>query len=663
MPAKLVAEEGVLKGLVLSLEDSNQWVIGRDPDACQLLIEDPSTSRKHLICRATAQGIELENLSSSNPVQINEEEVKAPRLLQNGDSVKIGNGVFRFYADTGVQFINTPAETLPKKEEKPEEAINEAPVLEEKVEEAPLFEENKDNPSPGAEVEEKPSETEPEPMKSAVEEKEQTEKEDKNELQHTIFDEEPSDKNQLAEINFGMLETGRWLLKIVGGPNNGAEFSMQPGMSYVIGTDPNVCDVVFHDNSVSRQHARIAISENDEMTIEDLKSRNGTIVDGESLTGKRTLPPSTLVSVGTTSFVVFDREGKMQTIISPLMPSIVKVLKNEEASSKTAETKPAEQPASPETATLAAEPKPAVHPHAALGAFILIAILAGLFLIAGIGTMTLFKSQPVATVQAIEPTKVLNEMLAPFPSVKYSFNKNTGQLLLVGHVLTSSDKSQLLYALQGLKFIKNLNDSGIVIDEYVWREINQIVEKNPDWKAIAVMSASPGHFVVSGYLQTRAQADRLTEYLNANFPYPDLLEKKIIIDEDVTSSINNLMSNHGYPNVAAKFDNGEVTLSGNIMQDKANQFGNAVNEVKAIRGVRNIRNLVVIKAPESSVVNISDKYEVTGISNQAGRLSVVINGRILMKGDILDGMTIININPNYVMLEKEGTKYRIDFSR
>src|SRR5439155_1386300 len=84
-------------------QDGNQWVIGRDPDACQLLIEDPSASRKHLICRSTDQGIEVENLSSSNPVLINEEEVKEPRILQNGDAVKIGNGIFRFYSDTGAQ--------------------------------------------------------------------------------------------------------------------------------------------------------------------------------------------------------------------------------------------------------------------------------------------------------------------------------------------------------------------------------------------------------------------------------------------------------------------------------------------------------------------------------------------------------------------------------
>jgi hypothetical protein len=86
-------------------------------------------------------------------------------------------------------------------------------------------------------------------------------------------------------------------------------------------------------------------------------------------------------------------------------------------------------------------------------------------------------------------------------------------------------------------------------------------------------------------------------------------------------------------------------------------------EIKEILGVRSIRNTTTGLAPEQSVINISDKYEVTGISNQAGNLSVVINGRILMKGDVLDGMTITSIQPNMILLEKEELKYKIDINR
>jgi hypothetical protein len=87
-------------------------------------------------------------------------------------------------------------------------------------------------------------------------------------------------------------------------------------------------------------------------------------------------------------------------------------------------------------------------------------------------------------------------------------------------------------AVMGAPIIKSIDDSGIVIDEGIWRETNQILEKNPEWKGINIISSSPGQFVLSGYMRTRAQAEKLSDYLSNNFPYPDLLEKRIVVDED-----------------------------------------------------------------------------------------------------------------------------------
>lgn len=743
MAAKLVAEEGILKGLVLSLEDGDHWVIGRDPDACQLLVEDPSASRKHLVCRTTPKGILVENLSETNPTQVNEQEVKEPRLLHNGDAVKIGDGTFRFYAEAAAHLFkdeetgekelplnNHPSEeaVLPKEQKateiEPETAKSEtsdiSEILPSEVEPdakqpeptamdeeniaPPLSDEAIDGEFPEVEqedvaetqqpeikeLEEKYGPADNEPEQSSQQQPKQDiepnmELQDKEKVDHSIenqeishetslpddlsddgeprhdsiFDEEPSDKHGIAEINFGLLDTGRWLLKVISGPNNGAEFSMQTGNSYIIGTDPNACDIVFHDTSVSRQHTRITVSQDDTLIIEDLKSRNGTLVDGEKLEGKLPLAGNSLVAVGTTSFVVFDREGEMQTIISPLMPSIVKALQAEEPKKEAEHAAPVAAAAPIQEAVKTPEPQHNTN----LGAFILIGILTGLFVIVGIGTSTLFKSEPIHTTQLVDPSKALSAALDQFPSVKYTFNPNTGQLLLVGHVLTTTDKSQLMYALQGLPFIKSLDDSGVIIDEYVWREINQVLEKNPDWKGINVMATTPGHFVVSGYLQTRSQADRLSEYLSANFPYPDLLEKRTVVDQEVLASINTILQSKGLRSVVAKLDNGEVTLTGGIPTEKLGDIVAVVGEIKEIRGVRSVRNSTSGQAAEQSVINISDKYEVTGISSQSGTMSVVINGRILMKGDVLDGMAITAIQTNTVYLERDGTRYRIDFNR
>lgn len=784
MAAKLVAEEGVQKGLILSLDEGNEWIIGRDPDACQLLIEDPSTSRKHLLCRKTPDGIFLQNLSTTNPVSINEEEIHEPRLLRNGDLVKIGTGLYRFYSEEGAQLLDkdeisqttTTDHQVPKgneeqdlpqgvvaaqvsefpeneeenleqkndldiqtsshqsseehvetleDHEKPselllEESINEeidhTPSKDENMLEQPNKDVDIQTSSPQSSEEhvatledheipsempleepinekvehppskdeimlEQPNKEEDESMKQGTEvlpdayndenqESEQAIEEKEEEITPEDFDhisifEEPLEKPSFPEINFDLTETSRWLLKVIGGPNQGAEFIMQPSSTYLIGTDPNSCDIVFHDTSVSRQHAKVTINEDDTIVLEDLKSRNGTFVEGKPLTGKETIQINTLITIGTSSFVIYDREGEMHTIISPLLPSIVKVLQEE----------PKPEAPAPVPVSVQEQPKPeeSVAPivlpkkkdvHDTLGAFILIAIITGLFVIVGIGTTTLFKSQPVISQQVIHPEQDLSKALSAFPNVKYSFNRGSGRLLLVGHVLTGSDKNQLLYNLQGFNYIRNIDDSGVIIDEGVWREINQVLSQNPNWKGISIHSPTPGHFVISGYLKSRKQAEQLWDYISTNFPYLDLLEKRVIVEEDVISSMAANLQTHGFKDITAQMNEGEVVLSGHVPAGKMSDFEKVLSEIKDIPGVRGIRNYVTEQAPEQSLVNISDKYQISGFSHQGSKnTSVVINGRILSRGDTLDGMVITSIKSNAVFLEKDGIRYRIDYTQ
>jgi hypothetical protein len=41
--------------------------------------------------------------------------------------------------------------------------------------------------------------------------------------------------------------------------------------------------------------------------------------------------------------------------------------------------------------------------------------------------------------------------------------------------------------------------------------------------------------------------------------------------------------------------------------------------------------------------------------------SVVVNGRILTVGEILDGMSLVSIESNTILLEKDGLRYKIDY--
>ena len=72
-------------------------------------------------------------------------------------------------------------------------------------------------------------------------------------------------------------------------------FVLGPGVNS-IGREPN-CTVCISDASVSRGHARITIAGN-EATLEDLQSKNGTTVMGESITGPTLLKDGDEVEFG-----------------------------------------------------------------------------------------------------------------------------------------------------------------------------------------------------------------------------------------------------------------------------------------------------------------------------------------------------------------------------
>ena len=624
---------------MLSLEEGEQWVIGRDPDSAQLLVEDPEVSRKHILCKSSPEGLVIENLSDTNPALINGESLAAPYLLKNGDAVQIGSGIFRFYSEDEAQITG---EIKPEEEETPlpeEITLTEEPVDEEATPETPSEE------APIEELMEEP----------AVTEKEEEEEEEEHD---SLYDEIDEEKDILAEIDFDLMETGRWLLKVIGGPNNGAEFSMQAGQSYLIGTDPNTCDIVFHDTSVSRQHARISVGDDDVLTVEDLKSRNNTLIDGEKLEGKMPLEMNALVSVGTTSFIVYDREGDMQTIISPLLPDIVRALQEKDEEKKRAEAEAEEAALKAIEEEVVPEP-----PSNALSAFMLIGILTGLFVIVGIGMTTLFQSEPILLERVENPEERLQHALAPFPSITASFNKQTGQLLLVGHLLAATDRNQMMYNLQGLNFINKIDDTGIVIDEYVWQETNQVLARHPKWKGINIHSPSAGKYILSGYLETRQEFEDLSDYITANFPYLHLLEKQIIVEEDVENSVDVALQNIGVRNVTAQMLNGQLTLRGGVQADKTSAYRALLIDFRNIPGVRNVKNFVQEIAPDAAFVNITDRYSVTGFSRRGATINIVINGKILTKNDLLDGMRIMEIRPNMILLEKDDVRYRIDYSQ
>ena len=858
MTAELIATDGPLKGVILALGEGVEWIVGRDPQSCQLLLEDPKVARKALIIRLTDDGYSVENLSDAS-IMVNGRELKqAP--LNDGDTLKIGDSVFAFYPaeefeevifgasdeeesrlDAEIDFTGDQPRTqnfergasgdeeftdedLPEEgegEEFVEEAFGEEAVEEGFVTEPPgkpkakasegPAEEGFAKEPPGAakakgpegpleegfakEVAGKPakapkgpneesfsqekgedqfnkdeweseegeaedfeaeelaeegvvkkgehSQNEPSgedlisegseaekpqaketPAEELVSEgadaKESVSKEPAGEelvsegadaeepaLQGALAEdlvsegadvdqplpEEPaglgeqlsgegleavppppssedfekenfSEGNQEEEplFNAGEETSGmtidltpsiRFLLKVIAGPNTGAEFVLDMGKEYLIGTEASSCDIVFHDLSVSREHARLYLSEKGELEIEDLSSRNGVLIDQEQIAGKVPLKPNLVVTLGTSAFFIVDREAPQETIVAPTFEAPREVPEERE-----------EVPEEEEAVVALKEEEPKLLSKP--GMSIYVSIVTGLAVLLAIGMISLFHTKELKT-----PPKdfmvEITEAVQNFPSIKYTYSPNSNRLFLVGHVATAIEKDELFYNLNALTFLKGVDDH-IVNDEAVWQEMNILISKQKDFKGVSMHSPRPAVFVIAGYMKNEKQAADLTDWMNTHFNYLSLLENRVVVEEQVIDEVSSQLLHNGFGAVAVTFNTGELTLAGYVGSAQAYEFERLVHAFGQLPGVRQLQNFVVIVAPEQQVIDLNQRYpgrfKVTGYSKHGDvSINVVINGHILMRGDSLEGMTLSSIQPHAVFFEKDGLKYKLEYNK
>ena len=576
MNGYLVAEEGPLAGMVISFEEGkedNEWLLGRDPEDSDVALEDPMVSRKHVIIRATEEGLILENLSTVNPATQNGMVIAEPVLLKEGDIIQIGSTFFNF--------------------------TEKAPEAEESL-----------TPPPS-----QPKEEEPE------------------EGGHVMT----------SELHFGPHPDTRWLLKVISGPNAGAEFAMHSGTTYLIGKDPNICDIVFQDLSVSRQHARLSIDAEDNVFIEDLGSRNGVIVNGELIDEKYLLASQDLIALGTTTFLAIDRQEARETIISPpaVMPKVPK--ESEKAAARAAEKRDWKEMIIPKR-------------HLVLASILGLILFAGVF-----GMLSLFKAEPIV-VKQIDESEKIGEALAMFPAVQFSFNRPSGKIFLIGHVLTTVNHQEMLYALKGLPFLENIDDN-VVIDELVWQNMNALFSKNPIWIGVSMYAPQAGKFVLRGYVETLEEAVALNDYVNLNFNYLDLLSDQVVVEKNLQIEIESLLLSNNLASVSFELINGDLVLAGRVGKKQGRVLDSLVKDLKRMPGIREVKNYVVMTTEDSSRIDLTKDFKVTGYSKRDEMdFYVVINGKILGQGDLLDGMFITKIQPKLVLLEKEGQKFKIDYN-
>jgi type III secretion system YscD/HrpQ family protein len=634
MPAHLIAEEGPHRGLILNLEDGTEWTVGRDPDTCDLVVEDSTVSRKHARLNKAPEGVYLKNLSRVNPTLVNDEERTEAVLLKEGDKIQVGNTVF-LYSEEAMPNIGIS----PKKSEKQKKSSGYDDIfgdIDPAEEEPPL-------PEPPAPPE-KPA-TEP-----AIEPEELRIPPSPPKPEMTAYDTIFEDTGSEEDLPFNLISEAPLMLKVIAGPNAGAEIGIEKGRSYTIGKDPNTCDIVFQDLSVSRNHDKLEVSPDGVIDIEDLGSKNGIAVNGSVITERRTVTPQDLIALGTTVFMIIDREAPQETIYSPMISSYEQP-KIEEAPPEPEEKKEEEE----QTKDWKREPIPMKY-------LVMGGSAAVIFLIMFITFFSLFKSDGLEVAKK-EPVSEIKEALAKFTDIQFSYNPGSGRLFLVGHVLTNVDYLELKYRLSQIDFITSVQDN-VVIDEGVWRMMNDVIADTAAWRGVTIHSPVAGKFVAAGYIPTVDDGTKLYEYLTVNFPYLDRLENNVVIEQTLNTQLQAMIGAMNLGAVTFQLSNGNVVLSGMYNQDMESDFNKLLKELNSVKGVSSVKNFATAAHATRAGIDISQSYLVTGTSTYDGRgFSVVMNGRIYTLGDRVDGMKITSIEPSTILLERDGLNYKIDYTR
>ncbi len=640
MPAYLIAEEGTHRGLTLNLEDGDEWIIGRDPDVADFTIDDSTVSRKHARLTRAPDGIYIKNLSKVNPILVNDEEISTPYLLKEGDRIQIGSTQFRFGSHPSAAQPNTAPTPQKKKagyddifgdidESSPEENLDQPPAEEDKSTipaQLPIAEEPEEPLAMESQLPPPP----PKPPETTA--------------YDTIFE----DSGEEEPLPFHFRVEAPLLLKVIAGPNAGAEIGLEKGRTYVIGKDANSSDIVFQDLSVSRHHAKLTISADGILELEDLGSKNGTVVNGSALTEKTIVTPQDLIALGTTVFMIIDREAPQETIYSP----VVSAFETPQVPSE--EEKIAQEVAQEPPFDWKKEPIPTKY-------LVLGGSIAAMFLIVFLSFFSLFKSKGLELAHK-EPIDHIKEALAKFNDVQFSYNPGSGKLFLVGHVLTAVDYQEMKYRISQIDFITSTEDN-VVIDEGVWKMMNDIICDNAPWRGVSIQAPQAGKFEAVGYVSTVSDATLLADYLTVNFPYLDRLENKVVTEDNLNAQIQALIATENLGGVTFQLSNGNITLTGRYSEEMSTHFHKLTKELNALRGVTSVKNFSVATHPDMAGIDVTQNYQVTGSSTFDGRgYSVVLNGKIYTLGDLVDGMKLTSIKKSTILLEKDGLKYKIDYT-
>jgi len=202
----------------------------------------------------------------------------------------------------------------------------------------------------------------------------------------------------------------KYLLKIIAGPNQGAEVALGDE-ELVVGTSPE-CDFILSDSLVSPQHLKIVVS-GEELSVTPLESP--VYIDGEEIPKQfHLVQPFQIVSLGTTHFVIGPTEGEWPPLSAADVPTLKKSEKEEvESEESEKKSEEGEEQGEPKEKGKELRPEEGVSEGASkLPKSVLMAGagITGLFLIILIGFIVTFFIPSKEVSESVDKGKALSEV-------------------------------------------------------------------------------------------------------------------------------------------------------------------------------------------------------------------------------------------------------------
>ena len=461
----------------------------------------------------------------------------------------------------------------------------------------------------------------------------------------------------------------KWSFKIIGGISAGTYQELENGQTYVLGASVSNTHFLIRDFGVSNTHASIQISQDGtQCYIKDLNSKNGLIKNGEIVPSNTDIQINSndVIELGFAKLIIIDRTQPIKTV-SIKMQDPGNINETTDDIMHIAANKTRMFPGNVRDLKVNVDTAVAVFILQKMKTFAIKILPFGAFLfcmstivfIVGSLCYHSFQEHQVETLSVDIKTQV-EEVLSEFKHVDFFYNQHTKTLLLTGWLTTNSEMDTLYHKITSIKDLYRISNE-IVVNERIGLEINELLGGNPQWEYVNININQPGQIEIYGYVTTKKDYDFLTSNIN-NVDFSCKIVNNVTIEEKTDALISTLIQKYQLHNVIAyTYAWGEITIIGSIAEQQKSVLEKLISSLYEIKGIKIVENITTILQEDiTSIRDISHIYKITGhiLHTTKGQI-VIINGKMYTVGDILDGMTISEINSNQVFLEKNKKKFCI----